>query len=161
MSGQRFLLLISFFILSFTAKVQPRQGMPAEEIALPTPAGDTAKLLSLKGKVVLIDFWASWCRPCRATNKALTKIYARYKDKGFEIFSVSIDDNLNAWKKAVSKDKMNWPQVNDNAGKTGTAEAWDIYAIPASFLMDKNGTLIAKDLEGKELERVLKQLLAN
>ncbi len=159
MLSQRFFLLISSLILSVTSKAQPRQGMPAEEIALPTTTGDTATLLSLKGKVVLIDFWASWCRPCRATNKVLTKIYAKYKDKGFEIFSVSIDDNLNAWKKAVSKDKMNWPQVNDNGGKTGTAQAWDIYAIPASFLMDKNGTLIAKDLEGKELERALKQLL--
>jgi thiol-disulfide isomerase/thioredoxin len=159
MLSQRFILLIIFFLLSFAAKAQPRQGMPAEEIALPTPAGDTATLLSLKGKVVLIDFWASWCRPCRATNKVLAKIYAKYKDKGFEIFSVSIDDNLNAWRKAVSKDKMSWPQVNDNGGKAGTAEAWDIYAIPASFLMDKNGTLVAKDLEGKELERALKQLL--
>ncbi len=159
MLSKQFLLLFFLFTLSFTAIAQPRQGMPAEDIALPALTGDTVTLLSLKGKVVLIDFWASWCRPCRATNKVLTKIYAKYKDKGFEIFSVSIDDNLNAWKKAVSKDKMNWPQVNDNGGKTGTAEAWDIYAIPSSFLMDKNGTLVAKDLEGKELEKALRQLL--
>jgi peroxiredoxin len=150
--------LFSFFIQQVMA--QPRQGMMAGEIALPTVEGDTLKLSSFKGKVVLIDFWASWCAPCRVTNRGLTKLYPKYKDKGFEIFAVSLDDDPEKWKKAMKQDKVTWPQVNDNGGwESSTVQQWNLFAIPTSYLMDKDGRLIAMDLEKKELEKALKELL--
>ncbi len=161
MINRKTLLLFVFsLILLHTAKAQPRQGMPAAEIALPSASGDTVRLSSLKGKVVLIDFWASWCGPCRASNKVFTKLYPRYKDKGFEILGVSLDDSDEDWKKAIKKDKITWMQVIDNGGwQAKTAMAWEIMALPTSYLMDREGRLIAMDMEPKELERKLKELL--
>ncbi len=147
-------------LLSLMAAAQPQQGQPAIEIALPSANGDTIRLSALKGKIVLLDFWASWCGPCRTSNKSLTKIYSKYKDKGFEIFGVSLDDEPQKWKHAVQKDKVSWLQVNEPGGwQAKTAIAWDIMAIPTSYLIGKDGRLIAMDLEGKELEKALKYLL--
>ncbi len=139
---------------------QPMQGQLAREIALPSVAGDTLRLSSLKGKVVLLDFWASWCGPCRSSNKHLVKLYDKYHDKGFEILGVSLDNEPGKWKEAIRKDKIKWLQVNEPYGWEGqTALAWNIYALPTSYLIDKSGTLLAMDLEEKELERALKHLL--
>jgi alkyl hydroperoxide reductase subunit AhpC len=88
------------------------------------------------------------------------KLYPKYKTRGFEIFSVSIDDDMSKWKNAINKDKINWLQVNDAGGwEARTAVKWNINAIPTSFLIDKKGKLLAMDLEGKELEKALKDLL--
>jgi peroxiredoxin len=153
-------LFIALLLAAINLNAQPKQGMKAFEIALPTAKGDTINLSSLKGKVVLLDFWASWCRPCRASNKELTKLYPKYKDKGFEILGVSLDDDKTAWKKAVAADKIKWLQVNDPGGwESITAQKWDISAIPTSFLIDKEGNLLAMDLQGKELEKALKYLI--
>jgi peroxiredoxin len=161
MTNRKFLLLVfSFFLLASLQAQPPKQGMPAGEIALPSVNGDTIRLSSMKGKVVLIDFWASWCGPCRTSNKSFTKLYPKYKDKGFEILGVSLDDSDEAWKKAIAKDKVTWPQVIDRGGaEAQTALKWSISALPTSYLMDKDGKLIAMDLEKKELEKALKQLL--
>jgi peroxiredoxin len=133
--------VIFSFLLMSSAQAQPRQGQLAEEIALPGVNGDTIRLSSLKGKVVLLDFWASWCSPCRSSNKQLTKLYPKYKEKGFEILGISL-------------------QVIDAGGwETPTALKWGIYALPTSFLVDKDGKLLAMDLEGKDLEKALKYLL--
>ena len=149
-------------LVSAIANAQPRQGGQAGEIALPSVNGDTLRLSSLKGKVVLLYFWASWCGPCRTSNKNLTKIYSKFKDKGFEIFSVSLDDEPGDWQKAIKKDKVNWLQVNEPGGwQAKTALAWEIMAIPTSYLIDKDGTLLAMDLEGKHLEKALKELLGD
>ena len=113
------LLLSVVLLITQVLLAQPRQGNDAFEIALPSLNGDTLKLSSLKGKVVLLDFWASWCGPCRSANKDMAKVYSKFKDKGFEIFSVSLDDSKNAWEKAVKKDKITWFQVNDMPGKAG------------------------------------------
>ncbi len=155
--------IIPFFIVLFVvagATAQPRQGQQAADIALPTAKGDTIRLSSLKGKVVLLDFWASWCGPCRSANKGLARIYDKYKSKGFEIYSVSFDDEKEDWLKAVKQDKIKWLQVND-PGKwdAKTAVDWNIYAIPTTYLIGKDGVLLAMDLEGKGLERALKELL--
>ena len=156
------IFLLSFFIVSAitTLNAQPRQGMQAVEIALPTATGDTIRLSSLKGKIVLLDFWASWCGPCRGTNKNLVKLYPKFKSKGFEIFAVSLDDDKDKWKKAIKQDKISWLQVNDAGGwDAKTAIEWNINAIPTSYLIDKEGRLIAMDLTEKELEKALKQFI--
>ncbi|MBM3414939.1 MAG: TlpA family protein disulfide reductase [Bacteroidetes bacterium] len=157
--------LLTFFLSIFFCAVltaQPRQGQLAAEIALPSASGDTVKLSSLRGKVGLLDFWASWCRPCRVANKGLVKIYSRFKAKGFEIYSVSLDDRKEDWHKAVKKDKITWLQVIDPGGwETPTAQRWGIYALPTTYLIDKEGRLIAMDLEGKDLEDALKDLLGD
>jgi thiol-disulfide isomerase/thioredoxin len=122
--------------------------------------GDTLKLSSFNGKVILIDFWASWCGPCRVSNRQLVKLYDKYREKGFEIFGVSLDENKDKWAKAVKKDKIKWIQVNDDGGwESETALKWGLYYIPASYLIDRNGKLIARDPEMKDLEKILEELL--
>lgn len=154
-----FNLLLCFLFLN-VVEAQPRQGQPASEIALPSVTGDTLLLSSLKGKVVLLDFWASWCGPCRSSNRELVKLYPKYKNKGFEILGVSLDDEHAKWKTAIAKDKISWLQVNDPGGwDAKTAMRWNISAIPTSFLIDKDGKLVAMDLRGKELEKALKYLI--
>lgn len=151
------MFLLGIQVLTYA---QPRQGQMAAEIALPSVNGDTIRLSSLKGKVVLLDFWASWCGPCRVSNRNLVKIYSKYKASGFEILGVSIDDEKSKWKNAIKQDKVTWLQVNEAGGwEAGVAQTWGINAIPTSYLIDKEGRLLAMDLEGKELEKALKYLL--
>jgi len=114
----------------------------------------------MKGKVFLLDFWASWCVPCRFSNKQLVKLYGKYKEKGFEIVSVSLDDNTKAWKTAMKKDKITWLQVNDDKGwDAPSAAKWQIEAIPTSFLIDKDGNVVAINLEKQDLENKIRELL--
>ena len=130
------------------------------DFSLPDIKGDSLRLSSMKGKVFLLDFWASWCGPCRYSNKNLVKLYDRYKPKGFEILSVSLDDNKKEWKKAVSKDKITWLQINDSGGwDARSAAKWQVDAIPASFLIDKSGNVVAINAEKKELEDKIRELL--
>ncbi len=159
---KRFFILIPGFLLSLTIYAQPSFGYDAREIALPSVTGDTLRLSSLRGKVVLLDFWASWCPPCRASNRQLVKLYPKFKAKGFEIFSVSLDEEKKNWTRAISKDKISWLQVIDPRGwDAQTAINWNISALPTSFLIDKDGKLIAMDLEGKDLEKALKDILGD
>lgn len=130
------------------------------DFTVPGLKGDSVKLSSLKGKVVLLDFWASWCGPCRVSNRQLVKLYAKYKDKGFEIFGVSLDEETGDWKKAVTKDKITWLQAIDDRGwDAQSAIKWQVDAIPASFLINKNGDVVAINLEKNELEQKIKELL--
>jgi thiol-disulfide isomerase/thioredoxin len=122
--------------------------------------GDSIKLSALKGKVLLLDFWASWCGPCRYSNKKLVKLYSKYKDKGFEILGVSLDEEMKDWKKAVTKDKITWMQGIDRGGWDAiTAIKWQIDALPTSFLVNQNGDVVAINLEKDDLEKKIKELL--
>ena len=155
-----FFILCLLLLVAETLKAQPRQGQLAADIALPSAAGDTIRLSSLRGKVVLLDFWASWCGPCRAANKGLVKIYEKFGGKGFEIYSVSLDEEKANWVNAIKKDKISWLQVFANGGwDTPVAHQWGIYALTTSYLIDQEGRLLAMDLTGKALEKALKELI--
>jgi thiol-disulfide isomerase/thioredoxin len=135
------------------------EGAMAPEISLATPAGPTLALSSLRGKYVLIDFWASWCGPRRRENPNVVKTYATYKDKGFEIFGVSLDQNREAWLKAIETDKLVWKHVSDlKYWNSAGAQAYQVNSIPQTFLVDPAGLIIAKGLRGAALDNYLAKL---
>ena len=135
------------------------EGAMAPEIKLATPAGPTLALSSLRGKYVLIDFWASWCGPCRRENPNVVKTYATYKDKGFEIFGVSLDQNREAWLKAIEADKLLWKHVSDlQYWNSAGAQAYQVNSIPQTFLVNPEGRIIAKGLRGAALDNYLAKL---
>jgi thiol-disulfide isomerase/thioredoxin len=124
------------------------------DFTLPDAKGNEFKLSSLKGKYVLVDFWASWCVPCRAENPFLLKAYKELKDKKFEIVGVSLDDKRQNWLQAVESDKLPWTQVSDVKGfKTEVAVRFGISAIPQNVLLDPDGKVIAKDLRGEDVNK--------
>ena len=135
-------------------------GALAPDIALMDPEGNIRKLSSLKGKIVLIDFWASWCGPCRKENPNVVAVYQKYHDKGFEIFSVSLDKDRESWLKAIAKDNLLWPDhVSDlKYWKSEGAAAYGVTSIPYTVLIDKKGKIVAKKLRGEELENKIKEL---
>lgn len=136
-------------------------GSMAPDLAFPNPEGKILKLSDLRGKVVLLDFWAAWCRPCRMENPNVVKDYHKYHDKGFEVYSVSLDKDKNSWLKAIQDDGLIWPNhVSDL--KYWSSEAAAIYgvtSIPATFLIGKDGRIIAKNLRGEALGNALEELL--
>jgi len=134
-------------------------GSPAPEIVLPTPEGDLYKLSYLKGNIVLIDFWASWCGPCRKDNPEVVRMYNRFNSKGFEILGVSLDRDKDAWIKAIAKDSLRWNQVSDlKYWQSEAAQAYGVKSIPHTVLIDRNGLVIARGLRGKALERKLEEI---
>jgi thiol-disulfide isomerase/thioredoxin len=158
------LLLILMTVVAFTnIYAQPnsvRVGTIVPEIALPDTAGSVHRLSNLIGKIVLIDFWASWCGPCRQSNPALLKVYDKYRSGNFEIYGVSLDKSTVAWKNAINADKINWVQVNDNGNTNEEGIAgWEIRYIPTSFLLDKEGKIVAVNPSVRQLRSYLKKHL--
>ena len=136
-------------------------GSIAPDIELKTPEGELLKLSSLRGKVVLIDFWASWCGPCRRENPNVKRIYDKYKDRGFEIYGVSLDNNAQRWKAAIEKDGLTWSHVSDLKGWQSSAAAlYGVHSIPATFLIDQEGRIIKSNFRSHQLEALLEQALA-
>jgi peroxiredoxin len=136
-----------------------RINSPAPEIALPAPDGEQIKLSDYKGKIVLVDFWASWCPPCRRENPNLVKIYNQYADKGFMIFQVSLDKSADQWKKAIADDHLNWVHVSDlKYWDSEAAKLYGISSIPANFLLNKEGIIIAKNISVDILQEKLEEI---
>ncbi len=135
-------------------------GAPAPEIALSDTTGNPVPLSSLRGKYVLVDFWASWCGPCRAENPNVVRMYNKFKDKGFAIYSVSLDKDKGSWTKAIRNDNLTWNHVSDlKFWQSAAAQQYGVQAIPATFLLDRTGKIIAKNLRGDALEQKLEEVL--
>jgi len=134
-------------------------GQKAPEISLPNPDGKVVPLSSLQGKYVLVDFWAFWCKPCRKENPNVVKAYKQYKDKGFEVYGVSLDRDKADWVSAIKEDGLTWTHVSDlKYFESQAALDYNISAIPFSILLDPNGVIIAKNLRGKALEKKLEEV---
>lgn len=137
-------------------------GQIAPNFSAPTPEGKDLALNDILGKVTLIDFWASWCKPCRIENPNVVKVYNQYKDKGFEIISVSLDrpGQKNRWLKAIEDDQMDWHHISNlNFWNDPIAKEYGVRSIPATFLLDEEGRIVAKNLRGDALGRKVGELL--
>ena len=141
-------------------KLQAMKGTQIPEMILPDMEWNDVKLSDVKGKVILVDFWASWCGYCRSINQEIASLYDVYHKDGFEIVSISFDSDYNKWKKASQRDGVTWINLNDKIGMDSeTAKLFNINHTPTSFLLDENRNVIDIDLEGVELEEKIKELL--
>ena len=135
-------------------------GVEAPDIAMPDRNGQVRRLSDLRGRVVLLDFWASWCRPCRAENPNVVRLYKQYHTLGFEVFSVSLDKSRDQWLQAIEQDGLEWDNhVSDLRGWTSSGgKTYGISSIPATVLIGPDGKILARNLRGADLENALRQI---
>lgn len=135
-------------------------GTFAPDFTIQTPENKNISLKDFRGKYVMVDFWASWCKPCRAENPEVIKIYNKFKDKGFTIFGVSLDQNKDAWVEAIKKDGLVWSHGSDlKYWDAAPAKLYNVSSIPYNVLVDKEGKIVAKNLHGPDLESKLAEVL--
>jgi peroxiredoxin len=135
-------------------------GATAPEIVLPTSGGKEVTLSSFRGKYVLVDFWASWCGPCRGENPNVVAAFNKYKDKNFTILGVSLDNDKDKWESAIKKDNLTWTHISDLKGwESIAARDYQVQSIPANFLVDPQGKIVARDLRGEMLAEKLAEVL--
>ena len=145
---------------TFVSNAQLRPGQMAPEISLPNAKDSIVTLSSFKGKVVLIDFWASWCGPCRAENPNVVNTYIKYKDKNFTVLGISLDRAKQPWLDAIAADGLTWAHLSDlKSWNNSVAQQFGIQSIPQNFLLDPQGNLIGKNLRGAALEYRLSKVL--
>jgi peroxiredoxin len=161
-------MLVVTAFKSDTHIIHPAIGEMAPDIALKNPYGEVMTLKSLRGKVVLIDFWASWCRSCRIENHSVRKAYNKYKDsnfdigEGFEVYSVSLDSDAAIWQKAIKNDRLDWKYHVSDLKKWDSplVELYNFRYLPHNVLIDSNGRIVAKTLIGDQLHTTLANHLA-
>ena len=166
------ILILSFALLLYGSTISTLSaqstgleiGNKSPEIKLPTNKGDTLALSSLKGNIVLIDFWATWCSPCVEEQSELAKLYRKYKkegflnEKGFEIYGVSLDAKKSNWENFINTNKINWIQVSDlKFWRSPVAKTYNIQGLPFNVLIDGNGIIIAKNIHGVDLEKEIER----
>jgi len=167
----RTLTILACLLFGVVASVNAQQtgletGNIAPEIKLPTPKGDTIALSSLRGKMVLIDFWGTWCAPCVEEQPELAKLYLKFghsnftNGKGFEIYGVSLDSKKPNWESGIASQKINWIQVSDlKFWRSPVAKIYAIQALPFNVLIDGKGVILAKNLHGSDLEKEIAKFL--
>lgn len=145
---------------SSSAQQKVAVGQKAPDFSATTPEGKTESLHKNLGKVTIVDFWASWCGPCRAENPNVVALYNKYKAQGLKIIGVSLDKEKEKWVEAIAKDKLDWLQISNlKFWDDPIAKNYAVEAIPATFILDANGTIVAKDLKGAELDAKVAELL--
>ena len=125
----------------------------------PTPSGEELALNDVLGKATIVDFWAAWCKPCRVENPNVVKVYNKYREKGLSILGVSLDKREEDWKKAIADDGLVWNHVSNVDYFDEIAALYNVDAIPATFILDENGIIVAKDLRGADLEQKIAEML--
>ncbi|MDR2271221.1 MAG: AhpC/TSA family protein [Sphingobacterium sp.] len=156
----RSLSLAKDLLAQFNAQKTVALGKHAIDFVMDDDSGNPVSFSSFKGKYVLLDFWASWCGPCRAEMPFIHEIYQKYKDKNFEVVAVSIDSKKEPWLKAIKEDNMSWVQLSDLKGyKNDAALKYGVMAIPRNFLINPDGVIIAQDLRGEDIEKELNKII--
>ena len=156
------IVIVFFLIATVTnSKAQIKIGDAIPSITLKSNTNNEVDIISFKGKYVLVDFWASWCGPCRKENPNMVSLYKEFHSKGLNIIGVSLDKEAKAWKEAIAKDQLNWVQVSNlKFWDEPIARQYNVESIPATFILDATGKVIAKDLRGADLRNKIASLLA-
>jgi thiol-disulfide isomerase/thioredoxin len=172
MKNAALLLFVCLILSTVSCLNRPKDnlinGNMAPDISLPDSTGKKVDLKSLRGNIVLVDFWASWCKPCRNTNPYLVEVYDQFKDKHFKgansfiIYSVSLDSDRDHWIKAILHDNLHWPyHLSElNGWKSSAVDAYKINAIPTNFMVDQNGVIIGRDMRSDDIYKLLTERVA-